>query len=74
MAKAIEETLKKCKTCNKQTKHMRNTTSTGFVMALIHIVLTVATVGGWLVLLVIWKILNMRVGGGGWACDECGNT
>lgn len=72
MPKAIEETLKKCKKCKKQTKHLRNTTKTGFVMALVHIALIVVTVGAWLVLLIIWKILHMRVGGGGWICSECG--
>ena len=69
MAKEIEETLKHCSMCNKQTKHMRNNTKTGLVMFLVHLVLTVFTWGVWLVLLIIWKILNTKIGG--WTCSEC---
>lgn len=70
MAKAIEETLKKCTKCKKQTRHIRNTTKTGGAMFLVHLVLTVVTMGAWLILLIIWMMLNTKVGG--WTCSECG--
>ena len=70
MAKAIEETLKHCSKCNKKTVHMRNANKTGLVMFLVHIVLTIVTYGIWLVLLVIYLILNAKIGG--WTCRECG--
>ena len=70
MAKAIEETLKHCKKCEKTTKHLRNTNKTGLAMFLVHLVLTVVTGGVWLILLVIWMLLNTKIGG--WKCGECG--
>ena len=70
MVKAIEETLKKCGRCRKTTKHYRNTNKTSLVMFLVHIVLTVITAGVWLILLVIWMLLNTKIGG--WTCSECG--
>jgi hypothetical protein len=70
MAKAIEETLKHCKNCDRTTKHMRNTNKTGLAMFLVHLVLTVVTGGIWLVLLIIWMLLNTKIGG--WKCSECG--
>ena len=70
MAKAIEETLKKCTNCKRKTKHIRNITKSSSVMILVHIALTLVTMGVWLVLLLIWTILNAKVGG--WTCSECG--
>ena len=70
MGKAIEETIKKCNKCDKKTIHIRNTNKMGLGMFLIHLVLTVVTVGVWLVLLIIWMILNTKIGG--WVCKECG--
>ena len=40
-------------------------------MLLVHLVLTVVTVGVWLALVIIWKILNTKIGG--WKCSECGS-
>jgi hypothetical protein len=71
MANVIEEQLQKCKKCNKKTKHHRNNTKSSGFMLLVHLVLTVCTVGVWLVLIIIWKILNSKIGG--WECSECGN-
>ena len=68
--KTIEEKIKHCQACKKQTKHQRNGTTTGFVMILIHILLTLMTVGGWLVPLIFWHIANAKVGG--WMCEKCG--
>ncbi len=70
MAKAVEETIKKCRKCKKKTVHMRNTNKMGLGMFLVHLVLTVITAGVWLVLLIIVMILNTRIGG--WTCSECG--
>jgi predicted nucleic acid-binding Zn ribbon protein len=69
MAKYIEEQLKKCSKCKKTTKHYRNNTKTSLFMFLVHIVLTVVTAGVWLVLLIVWKLLNTKIGG--WKCSEC---
>lgn len=71
MPKTIEETLKHCKKCDKTTKFYRKSHKTGFVMALIHIVLVIATMGFWLIPLVIWYVLNLKIGG--WKCSECGS-
>ncbi len=70
MAKDIEQTLKPCKKCSKQTIHHRAISKTSLFMLLVHIVLTVCTGGIWLVLLIIWKLLNTKIGG--WSCKECG--
>ena len=70
MAKALEETLKFCKHCQRKTKHQRTYSKTGLVAFLVHLVLTIFTAGAWLVLLVLWKLLTTKVGG--WTCAECG--
>lgn len=70
MATYIEEQLKRCKKCGKTTKHFRNNSKSSGFMLLVHLVLTVATVGVWLVLVIVWKILNTKIGG--WKCSECG--
>ncbi|EOX4447594.1 hypothetical protein ACK6W9_002553 [Vibrio alginolyticus] len=69
MPQAIEETIKHCKKCNKLTKHMRSYHKTGLIMFLVHICLTIVTAGVWLVLLIIWMLLNKKIGG--WKCQEC---
>jgi len=69
MANIIEEQLMKCKKCSKTTKHHRNNSKSSGFMLLVHLVLTVCTVGVWLILIIIWKILNSKIGG--WACGEC---
>lgn len=70
MAKVIEQTLKHCKKCSKQTIHHRANNKTGLLMFLVHLVLTIATAGVWLVLVIIWALLNAKIGG--WSCKECG--
>lgn len=71
MANIIEEQLKRCNKCNKITKHLRNNTKSSGFMILVHFILTICTFGVWLLLVIIWKILNTKVGG--WQCSECGN-
>ena len=71
MSKVIEEQLKYCNKCGKKTKHYRNNSQSSGFMLLIHLVLTVATFGVWLVLVIIWKLLNAKIGG--WECSECSN-
>ena len=71
MAKIIEEQLMKCRKCGKNTKHHRNNTSSSGFMLLVHFILTILTVGVWLVLVIIWKVLNAKMGG--WKCSECGS-
>ncbi len=69
MAKYIEEQLKKCRKCGTTTKHVRNNSKSSSFMLLLHVVLTIATAGVWLLLIVVWKILNAQIGG--WKCSEC---
>jgi hypothetical protein len=70
MAKALEQTIKKCKKCGKKTTHQRSYNKTSLIMWLVHIMLTVITGGIWLVLLLVWMLLNKKIGG--WTCAECG--
>jgi hypothetical protein len=70
LAKTIEETLKRCGPCGKQTIHMRNHSTTSGIMIVVHIFLILGTFGVWLALLIIWKVLNAKIGG--WTCKECG--
>lgn len=69
MAKDLERTLKKCKKCKKKTEHLRNTDKTGLLTLLIHIALICVTAGLWLIAIIIYKILNAKVGG--WQCSVC---
>lgn len=71
MASKIEETLKHCSKCKKTTIHHRATSTSSALMIVIHIFLILATMGLWLILLIIWKVLNTKIGG--WHCKECGN-
>ena len=66
--KAIESKIKHCTICNKTTEHHRNSSSTSFVMGLVHVVLTLASAGIWLLILIVWKLLNTKVGG--WKCTH----
>ena len=70
MANYIEEQLKSCSKCKKTTKHFRNNSKSSGFMLLVHLILTVCTMGVWLALVIIWKILNTKIGG--WKCSECG--
>ena len=69
MPSVIEERLKRCKKCDKTTKHYRNNTKSSGFMLLVHLVLTVLSAGIWLGLIIVWKILNAKIGG--WKCGEC---
>ena len=69
MATVIEESLRTCKKCKKKTIHIRNAKKTGALMILVHIVLTVATMGIWIALVIVWMVLTAKIGG--WTCKEC---
>jgi uncharacterized protein (DUF983 family) len=69
--KYLEETLKQCKHCGKQTKHHRTNSKPGFGMILLHIILTVITSGLWLLLLLPYYLFTTKIGG--WSCSECSN-
>ncbi len=69
MAKDIEKTLKHCKKCTRKTVHYRNTDKTGLLMLVVHIALIIFTAGIWLALIIIYKLLNMKIGG--FTCSEC---
>jgi len=51
---------------------MRNNSQSSGFMLLIHLVLTTVTAGIWLALIIIWKLLNAKIGG--WICSECSST
>lgn len=69
MAKYIEETLKHCGKCEKETLHRRaNSKSSGFAI-LVHIILVLCTMGIWLGLILFYKLLFVKFGG--WKCGEC---
>lgn len=68
--KIIEEQMIKCRTCKKITKHYRNNTKSSGFMILVHLILILMTVGAWLLVIVVWKLLNAKIGG--WRCSECG--
>lgn len=71
MARVIEEQVFKCKKCNRLTKHFRNNNKSSGFMIMVHVLLTLGTLGVWLVLVIIWKILTAKIGG--WKCGECGS-
>jgi hypothetical protein len=71
MAFLIEEKLQKCKKCIKTTKHHRNNSKSSGFMVLVHFILTVCTMGIWLILVILMKILETKIGG--WKCSECDN-
>lgn len=70
MAKVIEEQLFKCKSCKRRTKHLRNNTKSSGFMILVHLILTIATFGIWLLLVILFKLLTFKIGG--WKCEICG--
>nr|WP_193988608.1 hypothetical protein [Lelliottia steviae] len=69
MPAIIEEKLMKCSRCSKTTKHHRNSSKSSGFMLLIHLILTIATAGIWLLLVIVWKIINKPIGG--WKCSIC---
>ena len=72
MAQKVLERVDRCKACDKNTLHYRNTKEMSWIM---HLVLTIFTAGAWLIVwffLMIWHVLTKPLGGGGWTCSECG--
>ena len=70
MARQLDQAVKKCKHCAKKTLHIRNGKRMSW---LLHILLSVITLGVWLfvvVALFIWHLLTSPIGG--WTCQECG--
>jgi len=77
MAKILEQSVRYCKECNRETTHVRNGSKISWFM---HFFLTLITAGIWLVafvLMLIWKGLTSDIpgtgGNKGWVCDKCGN-
>jgi predicted nucleic acid-binding Zn ribbon protein len=63
MTSIIEEQLKNCSKCKKTTKHHRNNSKSSGFMILVHLILAISTFGIWLGLVIIWKVLNAKIGG-----------
>lgn len=70
MTMVIEEQLKHCAYCDKQTRHMRNNVKSSGFAIFIHVILTLLTVGIWLIPLVLYKLILMMFTGS-WKCSEC---
>ncbi|WP_200376031.1 hypothetical protein [Thiocystis violacea] len=67
----VQEQLKQCNVCNRQTLHQRNNKQMSWVM---HLVLAIFTLGAWLLiwlLIAIWHILTKPIGAR-WICSVCG--
>jgi len=69
MTAIIEEKIKHCNKCNNTTKHYRNTTKSSGFMIMVHVILILITLGVWLPIVVIYKILFAKIGG--WSCGSC---
>lgn len=67
--KAIQEQIRKCNLCGKETLQRRNVTRTGLLGFLLHGCLVVITGGLWLI--VVALLLLARITIGGWKCSEC---
>ena len=71
MAIVIEEKMIKCDGCGITTKHYRNNTESSGFMILIHLLLSIMTMGVWLGIIIVWKVLFAKIGG--WKCNNtCG--
>jgi len=71
MARKVDEQLRKCKSCGRETIHYKNTKEMSWIM---HLVLAIFTAGLWLIvwfLILIWHILTKPIGGR-WTCSLCG--
>jgi len=71
MAHKVAESLRYCKKCVRKTIHYKNTKEMSWLM---HLVLTIFTVGMWLVIwfvIMIWHVLTKPIGGK-WTCSQCG--
>lgn len=62
---ATETFMKYCATCQRKTPHIKTTLSN-----VLHLLLTIVTVGLWLP---VWIILGIRSGTARPACTICGN-
>ena len=69
MSKVLEQQLKKCSSCKRKTTHLRNNSKSSGFMVMVHLILTICSVGLWLLIIVPWKVLNTKIGG--WSCSEC---
>jgi hypothetical protein len=67
--KYVEQKLKNCKKCGRQTMHGRNNSKTTGLGILVHLILILFTAGVWLLPLLIWKMMTAKFGG--WKCTEC---
>lgn len=68
--KAIQEQIRPCNTCGKETLQRRNVTPTGILDFLIHGCMLLITGGLWLGVIVL-LILVRSVMAGKWICSEC---
>ena len=66
MAAYVQESLKHCSKCKKTTLHRRNNSKSSGFMILVHLILAVVTAGLWLLPVLAWKLLCVRIGG--WKC------
>lgn len=69
MTAIMEEKIKKCDECKKNTKHYRNTQKSSGFMILVHLILIICTAGIWLPIILLWKFCFINIGG--WMCGSC---
>jgi len=70
MATVLEQQLLPCRNCGKKTIHHRNAERFNWIL---HVVLTIVTLGLWLAVVAFLLIANLFVSHDGWECSECGN-
>jgi|26BtaG_2_1085354.scaffolds.fasta_scaffold00621_7 hypothetical protein len=71
MATVVEQRLLKCSEQGKITVHHRNAERFNWVL---HIVLSILTIGLWVLVIVFLLVANLFVHHDGWACSECGKS
>ncbi|MFV0450349.1 MAG: hypothetical protein ACK5MF_18215 [Vibrio sp.] len=67
--KYIEKQIKHCDHCEQLTAHYRKRIALNGLKVLIHLTLTLLSLGIWLLLVFIWLLFDMKAGE--WKCYEC---
>lgn len=69
MATVVEQRLIFCPHEQKKTIHHRNVERLNWIL---HIILSVLTLGLWLMVVIFLVIANLFVTHDGWSCSQCG--
>lgn len=71
MATVVEQRLLNCSAQGKKTIHHRNAERMNWIL---HIILSIVTLGLWLFVVAFLLIGNLFVHHDGWECSECGKS